>query len=817
MLNKRCMRVLSWVLVFAFALIMVPASFTYAAGDVTISKDSVKLQENCTAEFDGNKMTVTDTDDNNDVWSSKILLDAGLELTPGEQYKLSFDLAGENGVGEFFLCKSENMDDRYDETFASEEGNRSITFTATGSRVYFGMQVGNLGKGHSVTASVLGLCKLSESENPALLRTENCTASVTNGVISATDTSDNNDVWNSKILFDPGIDLEIGKTYTMSLSLAGDNGVGEFFACKSPDLNDRYDATFVNAAGSREVSFTATSKKLYLGMQFGNLGKGNSVTISIGEVNEASSAPVQQNDAEAGGPNAVNCSYTINGNVITVTDLGDNNDVWNSQFLYDAGIELEPGKKYEIKFVLAGDNGVGEFFLCKSNNIDDRYDETFTNAAGEKTVVFTAAGTRVYIGMQVGNLGNGNSATVTISEMNEYDEAAAQANARMLVAENCTYEVNTANNQTEIKAVDTNDNNDVWNSKILYYLGEILEKGGIFAANVTLTGENGVGEFFFCKTDSLDDRYSFDNTVGDHTATFQAEDSKLYAGMQFGNIGNGNEVTATIGDIFRIPGLRRSGESCADALSQNTITITDTNDDNDVWTSKAVYYTGIVLEPGKKYTATVTLTGENGVGEFFFLKSDNIDNRYSFDNTSGEHTITFVADGTELFFGIQCGNIGNGNSVAVSGITVTAVEEEAQMLMMAAAPRGMLAEEDEDANGSESAETEGVNDAAPAEEPGSVPTEGADVDQDEVGDVSNDANDNGDKDADANNDADADADDDANADKDDDADEDADDDVDADANDGDTANDDDADDDADADKDDDDDADADADKEGEGE
>ena len=33
----------------------------------------------------------TDTDDNNDVWSSKLMLDSGLELTPGEQYKLSVD------------------------------------------------------------------------------------------------------------------------------------------------------------------------------------------------------------------------------------------------------------------------------------------------------------------------------------------------------------------------------------------------------------------------------------------------------------------------------------------------------------------------------------------------------------------------------------------------------------------------------------------------------------------------------------------------------------------------------------------------------
>ena len=783
MLNKRFVRVLSWVLVLAFAFAMVPAA--YAAGSLTLSEGSVKLMDNCSVTFDGGKLTVTDTDDNNDVWSSKLLLDAGLELTKGEQYKVSFALAGENGVGEVFLCKSENVDDRYDETFASEAGDRAITFTAAASKVYFGLQVGNLGKGNSVTITVSDLVKLSESECPELLRAENCSVSVQNGVISATDTGDNNDVWNSKVLYAPGIALEAGMTYTLSLDLSGDNGVGEFFVCKSPDLNDRYDATFVNAAGSRTVTFTATGDTLFIGMQFGNLGKGNSVTAAIGEVKEAAAAPaqkeaaaapaqqVQDNGADADDVIAENCSFSINGNSITVTDLGDVNDPWDSKFLCDAGVELEPGKTYEIQFALAGDNGVGEFFLCKSRDLDDRYDETFFSMNGGKTVVFTAVGTRAYIGMQVGNLGNGNSVTVTVSEIRENTEA-VQKEAKLIVAENCTYEVETTDAQTVIEATDISENNDIWNSKLLYYLGEILEKGGFFVANFNLAGANGVGEFFFLKADNMDaeNRYSFDNTAGDHTAKFKADGSELYAGMQFGNIGEGNEVTASIFDIFRVPGQQRSSENCGEALSQGAITIQDTSDEEGVWTSKAVYDTGIVLEPGKKYRATVTLAGDNGVGEFFFLKADNTepDSRYSFDNADGVKEIEFVADGTDLFFGIQCGNIGNGNSVTISNISVSLVEEEEQMLMMAAAPRGMLAEADEDANGSESTEIEGVNDAAQAEEPGSVPTEGADVDQDEVGDASNDANDNGDKDADANDDADADADDDANADKDDDAD-----------------------------------------------
>lgn len=587
---QRFARILTcFVLAAAFMFAVAAAGNTYAAGAVVLSETNAKLQENCTVAYDGDKVTVTDTDDNNDVWNSKLLLDVGIDLTAGEQYKLSFSLTGENGVGEFFLCKSENIDDRYDETFTAEAGNRSITFTAEGARIFIGMQVGNLGKGHSVTLQVQDLCELSKSDCPALLRTENGDVTAENGVIAATDTDDNNDVWNSKLLYDAGIDLEVGKTYQLSFSLAGDNGVGEFFVCKSRNLNDRYDSTFTNAAGERTVTFKAEGEKLYIGMQFGNLGKGNAVIAKIGEVKEA--APAQP----------------------------------------------------------------------------------------------------AYVPAQT-----------------------PQEDEQVIVAENCTYEVESTADETVIEVTDTGENDtDVWNSKFLYYLGEILEKGKCYAASFNLAGENGVGEFFFCKTDDLNNRYSFDNTPGDHVAKFAAEGEDLYAGLQFGNVGEGNEVTVTIGEIVRILAAQVNSTNCTEVVTEDTLTLTDTDDNGDVWNSKAVYNTGIILEPGKTYTATVTLSGANVGVEFFFLKSNNPEDRYTSDwqAGAGDHTYTFTADNTALFFFIQCGNLGNGNSVTISNISVTPVEETGNRMMMAAAPQ-----ENED----EAAPEEGLAPAeeeAPAEEP----------------------------------------------------------------------------------------------------
>ena len=535
-----------------FSLVLGLAAAGCAESPVQCSERDIKLIEQCEAAFDGNTLTVTDTDDNNDVWSSKLLLDTGMELTPGEQYTVSFSLAGEHGVGEFFLCKSENIDERYDETFAAEGGDRSISFIAAQNRVYIGMQVGNLGKGNCVTATLSNLSALSESANPSLLRTENGTVSVTENSVTATDTHDNNDVWNSKLLFNTGIPMEVGKSYKLSFTLDGDHGVGEFFVCKSQNLNDRDDSTFVNQAGSNTVVFNACSDVLYIGMQFGNLGAGNSVTFTLEELREVRKA--------------------------------------------------------------------------------------------------------------------------------EGTDRPKPAVPAVLISKNCSYEMESSGSQTTITGVDTSPEEDVWTSSLLVYLGELLEENSVYAANFNLAGGNDdgkFGEFFFCKEDDLEKRYSFNDTPGDHTAQFKAEDNDLYAGMQFGNLGEGNEMTVTIQDLFRIPGLHKEGANCTETVSEGVITLTDTDDNPDVWDSKALFDSGFVLEPGKEYTATFTLSGDNGVGEFFFLKNDKIGgDRYNFADTAGTHTITFTADSAALFFGIQCGNIGNGNSMSVSGLTVTPVELE---------------------------------------------------------------------------------------------------------------------------------------------
>lgn len=677
----------------AMAVVLAFAACRFSAHADNALTLTPKLTENAIVSVDGSTITVSDSDANNDVWNSKVLFETDKTLVPGQEYKISFDLSGANGIGEFFLCKGENIDSRYDETFTAEEGSRSITFKATGDKLYIGMQVGNVGVGNSVTAVINDICELENSAAPSLIQTANCDVTVENGKVVAVDTADNNDVWNSKLLYDAGVELEIGKSYEIDFKLAGENGVGELFVCKSKDLNDRYDGTFVNAPGSHKVHFTAVSTKLYIGMQMGNIGKGNSVDFILNGVN-----PYLGSDDTSKYTTLYTVSREDDALVIYAVDNSSVSDVWNSAVLCDIYQDMVPGQKYEISFELSGDNGVGEFFICKSADLNDRYNETFTNASGLNTVVFTAEGTHAYVGMQMGNIGEGNSVTAKITSFAPYD-AADGGKKNVRVAQNCDYDVSrdvtqnpvdpsdrdsSRKDTTVITGTDTNDNNDIWTSKLMYFFGNVLEVGKEYIAKINLSGSTeNMGEFFFLKSDNMDDRYSFDNTAGDHTVVFTAESEALYAGMQFGNVGNGEDFVVTITDFFEKPFDTQYTDNCTAEFDRGSVTLTDAGDNNDVWNSKAVYDTGITLKPNTEYTVTFTLEGDDGVGEFFFLKDDNIDNRYSFDNTAGTHTITFTTDdnGTgediELYMGIQCGNIGDGNSVTVSDISVveTPVED----------------------------------------------------------------------------------------------------------------------------------------------
>lgn len=640
------------------------AMHSYADGGLTLTS---KKEENVTVSVNGSSVTLTDTDSNNDVWNSKVLFEADKALVPGKEYQISFDLNGDNGVGELFLCKSSNLDDRYDETFTSEGGSRSYTFTAAGPKLYIGMQMGNIGVGNTVNAVIKDVCERDQAKYPALVTTANCDVEVEDGKITATDTNDNGDVWNSKLLYEVDTELEIGKTYKVDFKLTGDNGVGEFFVCKSADLNNRYDGTFINGKGNQSVTFTAENTKLYIGMQFGDIGKGNSVGMEIKDVSRS-------NPIIYGLPTLYSVKNEDGVLVICAVDNSEVNDVWNSNLLVNIYQDMIPGKQYEISYELTGENGVGEFFLCKTPDLGDRYDATFTNASGLNTVVFTAEGPIAYVGMQMGNIGMGNAVVARILDMQPYDPVSGGRQG-VRVAQNCeqtvTREVTKDQNKTVISVTDTSEENDTWTSKLLYFFGNILETGKEYLAKINLSGNGEMGEFFFLKSDNMDDRYSYDNVAGDHTVTFTAESEKLYAGVQFGNAGDGKDFIVTITDMFVKPYHTQYTDNCEEDMNRTSVTLKDTDDNNDVWNSKAVYNTGITLEPGKEYTVTFTLTGENGVGEFFFLKSDNIDDRYSFDNTPGEHTITFTAEDTALFMGIQCGNIGNGNSMTVSNIVVT--------------------------------------------------------------------------------------------------------------------------------------------------
>lgn len=690
----------------------------FADGTMTLTP---KFHENATVEVSGSKITVTDTNYNDDVWNSKALVDTGMTLVPGKQYKIDFNLSGKESVGEFFLCKTESMDARYDDTFTTDPGSRVNTFTAIGEKLFVGMQVGDAGMDNSVTCDIASISELELGDTPTLLKSACADVTMDGKTVTATDTADNNDVWNSKVLFDAGVELIPGKLYDMDLELTGANGVGEFFVCKSLDLNDRVDATFRNTPGTKHMTFVAPGERLYIGMQFGSIGKGNSVSCNVTHVALHEMQP----------PHTLSKISEADGHIIiTATDNNKCGDVWDSKVLRKVADDLIPGKEYEITIHVSGTNGVGEVFLNKNASLDwdkhyDRSDaqgedgqkyaifvdnNTFAKAYdgttdGVMTMRFIAEDTSAYLGMQLGNVGLGNTVTVDVAKPALYNPTEGQHGntgikstsggvtkvTKKLAPSHTDYDpadhVTENKDTTVLTMTDTSENNDLCDSKMTYFFGKILEAGKKYVAKINIAATKDdvevadgtqVGEFYFLKSDNLDDRYSFDDYTGDHTVTFEAVGEALYAGAQFGNLGAGNTMTVTIEDLFEAPGTATNTNwGCTTEENRGSVTITDTDGGNDPWNSVAVYDTGITLVEGQEYTASFNMTtndGTEGMGEFYFLKADNIDDRYTQDTTGGEHTVTFTADsdGT-LYMGMMGGNLGEGNSMTVSDIVVTPV------------------------------------------------------------------------------------------------------------------------------------------------
>lgn len=685
-------------------------------------KLNVKTKENANVDVSGSKITVTDTSFNDDVWNSKALVDTGVTLEPGKQYTVSYTLSGKEGVGEFFLCKGESLDARYSDSFTTGAGSHVITFTAASPKLFLGMQVGNVGSDNSVTADIASINEVAFTNGFTVLKSNNCEVSIEGGKLTVTDTSDNNDVWDSVVLFDAGMKLQVGQPYAVDYMLSGEHGVGEVFMCKSLDLGNRYDTTFANDAGSKHRYFVAQTERVLIGMQVGNIGKGNSVTI---EGVNAVYTPVPVSTL-------VDMAEFDDKVVIRATDNSSEQGIWTSNVLYKLADNLVDGQEYEVSFNIIGDNGVGEVFLNYENNLDwdKHYNKTddqehpdytiYVDQTGIHTMHFKAKGSEAYLGMQMGNIGKGNSVIVEASRPTLYTNSKdAQAGLKWL--DRAVAKLTTAPNSTKvagttIAVTDTashedpeNELNKVWTSKVLTFFGNILEHGKTYVAKLKLSvtsAETGepvadapMGEFFLMDgtnmdSDRIDNTYT--NLKGEQTLVFKADDAPLYAGIQCGNVGEGNTFNVELEELYETPFDQvERWNSFVEITKDNDVILTDPTDGGDngyqPWDSKVYLNTGLELDNTKVYTVSfdventlygaeiymcnnasynrVKSTDANGVVNQWQDDEGGMHERDIFVNEDGSYTFNFT-NADELYLVIEGGNMHEGESVTVSNIVV---------------------------------------------------------------------------------------------------------------------------------------------------
>ena len=244
-------------------------------GDIDYT-DGVNVRE---THGDGVEQSVTTTDDtvelkvskgreNGGVWSSKLFVDTGVTPEAGKRYRVIADVASEKAINGFEVlaqnsAASDNYAGAYDLTVAAEDHETvTMDFTApdTCGDMVLLFQLGNTPADNTITVSDIQVCELGgetmvevELEDfaypvttePGLQKNsfelwtgEGAEAELSGDGASATATvTKPGDGWHVKLYAKPGLTLEAGESYKVTMDVANADGCKR--APRSPQATSR--------------------------------------------------------------------------------------------------------------------------------------------------------------------------------------------------------------------------------------------------------------------------------------------------------------------------------------------------------------------------------------------------------------------------------------------------------------------------------------------------------------------------------------------------------------------------------------------------
>ena len=728
---------------------------TEKTGNVS-EEHSDGVRQTLTAADGAIRLDVTEARSEGGVWSSKLLIRTGVVPEPGARYRVSTTLSATADTGDFeLLYQNAGGAELYGGQWGlSGGGSCGSDFVAPDGdcgELVLVFQLGNTAANNTITVTDVQVRKLSSGtgaevalpgfaypvagvesvvKNSFDLETNSgAAAALTGDGSSATATvTTPGDDWHVKLYAKPGLTLEAGQEYTISMDVAGAAGCT---ACYKNTATGAEDGFGTEPIGSGTVIHTVTPDAdgtLEILLKIGNVPAGTAVTVSNVRIRKTAAgfSPVslsgfayptvtagstEKNSFELEANSGAAATLTGDGSSATalVTTPGDD---WHVKLYAKPGFALEAGKTYQITMDVTGAAGCT---ACYKNTATGAEDGFGTEAIGSGTVthvVTAAASGTLEILLKIGNVPAGTAVTVSGIAIAERTETAEDVlPAPVGYPDSFALESNSGAAATlsgaggSATATVTTPGDD-WHVKFYVKPQTLLEAGKTYQVSLHVTNASGCPVCFKNLATGAEDGFgirwigSADQTVT-HTITPDA-DGMLELLLKIGNVPAGTAVTVSDVEVSELTAefvpAELSGfaypvtvaedvaynsfdleanSGAAAVLTGNgtsaTATVTTPGDD---WHVKLYAKPGVELKAGRTYQISMNVTGAAGCTACYKNTATGAEDGFGTEpigTGAVVHTVTPNADGTlELL--LKIGNVPAGTEVTVSDVRIAVYE-----------------------------------------------------------------------------------------------------------------------------------------------
>ena len=691
------------------------------------------------------------------VWKAKLFAATGVTLEAGSTYAISFDVSATADQAEYEACFDGDSENAYGALYSrsltaggTDHVEYSITPDASHGPLTLRLQLGKTDTtaGNNVTLSNIHISKLTAGEaSPVELPdfkypqgTEGSTdngsffleansgaeAALTGDGSSATATvTKPGDDWHVKLYAQPGLELQAGETYTISMNVSGAAGCTACYKNVNAGAEEGFGTEPIVDGTITHVVTPAESGTLEILLKIGNVPEGTAVKVSDVNIKESKPKATSILPSAIAFPDSffletnsgAEASLSGEGGSATATVTVPGAD-WNVKFYVKPHTKLEVGKTYQVSLHVSGAAGCPVCFKNLATSAEEGFgvawlgadDQTVTQTIKPETegelelllkIGKVPADTAVTVsGVSVSELTDefvdtelsGFSYPVTVPDTVSPGSFFLEANSGAAAV--------LGGNGSSATATVTVPGAD-WNVKLYAKPNVSLEAGKRYLITMNVTGADGCTACYKNVTSSAEDGFGTE-IISSGTVSHAAapdETGALEILLKIGKVPAGTTVTVSSiqiseykdGNVDVTPGgfaypvttegsfdagsfdlEANSGAEAALSGDGSSATATVTKPGAD-WHVKFYAKPGIELQAGKSYKITMDVTGGDGCTVSYKNTATGAEDGFGTETLASgtvSHTVAVTESGPlEILLKI-------GNAPADTAVTVKNVKVE---------------------------------------------------------------------------------------------------------------------------------------------